>query len=166
MRPPGTTRGSSPRTTNGRKSTWRGRNWPSRKTGARESVIVSWAMNLRGSVVIRAANRWRRVRPDQQVVAARAVHGLDDQLGAQHERAIVLALEQIGGHLVEQGLLGQESDQIGHVGVDRLAVGDPGARALQIATRPARRAAIIPDTPSRDSERRQTGSRNQSSMRR
>jgi hypothetical protein len=72
-------------------------------------------------------------RAHQHAVAAGAVHLLDHQVleVGQHVLQVVGVAAHVGGHVVQDGLFAQvELDHLGHVGVDRLVVGHPGAHGV------------------------------------
>ena len=69
-------------------------------------------------------------RADEHAVAARTMDLLDDQLleVVEHVGKVVLLAAEVGGHVVEDRLFTEvELDHLGHIGVDRLVVGHPGA---------------------------------------
>ena len=72
-------------------------------------------------------------RADQHAVAARAVHLLHHQLGQvlQHVGEVVGLAADVGRHVLQdRRAAGVELDDVRHVGVDRLVVGDAGARRV------------------------------------
>nr|WP_254126906.1 hypothetical protein [Aquihabitans sp. G128] len=75
----------------------------------------------------------RRVRPEDQAVAAGGVDGLDHHLvdAVEHELAHVVLAEAVGLHVAQQRRLAQVVlDEVGHVAVDELVVGHPVAHRV------------------------------------
>ena len=108
----------------------RGRTGRKRQRRLRD-VIVGGSLQLGGEHL---ALRRGRVRSDQHSVAAGAVDFLDHELvePLQHESEHFRFAATIGRHVLQQRLLLQvEFDEIGHVGVDRLVVGDAGADCIR-----------------------------------
>ena len=61
------------------------------------------------------------------------MHFLDDKLRQVIERVlqIVRLAQHVGRHVVQQGFLTEiEADHLGHIGIDRLVVGDAGANGI------------------------------------
>ena len=84
------------------------------------------------------------MRPDQQAVAASAVHGLDHQLVKSTKCLVALVVipQQVGGHLLQHGFVTQVvADQVAHEGVDGLVVGNSIAHGVhhRHISRPCRR---------------------------
>jgi hypothetical protein len=74
-----------------------------------------------------------RGRADQHAVAAGAVHFLDDELGQmlQHVLESRRPAAAPGRHVLQDRLLAEiELHDLGHVGIDRLVVGDAGAEGV------------------------------------
>ncbi len=131
VRPPGTTQTSSPvLTANGRRSMWRGAIPSGHWVGLVDSCTTSWAIQPRGLAGDdRPHGRQHLVAglgPDDQALAARAVDRLQHQLvePPEHLGQHVGVLQAVGGNVGEDCLLAQVvPDQVGHVRVDRLVVG-------------------------------------------
>ena len=133
--PPGTMWMSSPKTANGRRSTWRGASLPSGPAvGTVESCTRSCAIQRSGRRLISSA--WRsdlllgRGRADEDALAAGLARRLDHDLieALEHPLALLAVGHQVRRHVLDQRLLAEVvADHLRDVVVDRLVVGDAGA---------------------------------------
>ncbi len=131
--PPGSTQTSVPSlTANGRRSAWRGRMPSSTSVGMVDSCTTGCAIQPRGSARSRRA-RAPRARlalasgPTTSPLPPGSVDGLHDELVEPVEHLLEGArlLEPPGLHVRQDRLLGEVvADEVGHVGVDELVVGD------------------------------------------
>ncbi len=138
VRPPGTTR--MPSRPTARKAADRhgaARCLASNEVGQVDSASVGWAMKLSGSLRQLLAEvldlRLGRMRTDQHAVAAGAVDLLHHQFAEMVEnirQRLGLAAAP-GRHIFQDRLFAKiEADDLRHVGVDRLVVGDAGADCI------------------------------------
>ena len=125
-------------TANGRRSTCRGRNPSSTRVGMVDSCTTGCAIQPRGSassVLRQLVQRLARcVGSDDEPLAARAVDRLHDEFVEPIEHLLerIRFLEPPGVDVREHRLLPQVvADQVGHVRVDELVVGDAVADGVR-----------------------------------
>ena len=138
-----------------------------------DSCTTGCAIQPRGSASRRvrrsASSCLRRIRPDHQALAARAVDRLDDELveAVEHLLERLRVLEPPGVDVREQRLLGEVvPDEVGQVGVDELVVGDAVADRVRDRHVAEARGEHQPRGAEHESARNCSGSRNSSSTRR
>jgi hypothetical protein len=93
-------------------------------------VVARIGFDLAGELLALAC---RRLRADQHAVAAAFAHRLHHQLVevGQHMLALFLFAQQEGLHVGQDGIFVEVvADHVGHVGVDRLVVGEAGAEGV------------------------------------
>ena len=123
-----------PVSTNGRRSTWRGARpdcGAGRAGRQRQRRLGDETFGLALELVAeRLDRRLGRGRSDQHAVAAGAVHFLHHQFGeiVEHVGEILGLAAAPGRHVLQDRFFAEiEFHDLGHVGVDRLVVGDAGA---------------------------------------